>query len=67
MITSEGYLFSKEAIMQYFLDQKKLKQQQLAEWEADQARLATQVPPSPSIVSCVLEHSGMATAPELTS
>jgi hypothetical protein len=35
VITTEGYLFSKEAILQYFLDQKKEKKRQLAEWEAE--------------------------------
>ena len=40
MVTNEGYIFSKEAILQYFLDQKKAKKQQLAEWEADEARRA---------------------------
>jgi Zinc-finger of nitric oxide synthase-interacting protein len=38
VVTNEGYIFSKEAILQYFLDQKKAKKQQLAEWEADEAR-----------------------------
>jgi hypothetical protein len=39
VITADGYLFSKEAILQYFLDQKKEKKRQLAEWEAGGVRL----------------------------
>lgn len=43
VVTSEGHLFSKQAIMQYFLDQKKKRKQELAEWEADQTRRQTLV------------------------
>ena len=38
VITPGGHLFSKEAILQYFLEQKKLKKLQLLAWEADEAR-----------------------------
>lgn len=53
MITPQGYLFSKEAILQYFVDQKKSKKRQLAEWEADQKRRSQLVRNLPSLGPCI--------------
>lgn len=36
MVTSQGYIFSKEAILDYFLTQKELKKKELKEWEQQQ-------------------------------
>jgi hypothetical protein len=43
VITKEGHLFSKAAILEYYLDSKKAKQKAMAEWEAQQQRGAQQV------------------------
>jgi hypothetical protein len=37
VVTPQGYIFSKAAILQYFLDQKKARKRQLEEWVADEA------------------------------
>ena len=36
MVTNQGYIFSKEAILNYFLTQKELKKKELKEWEQAQ-------------------------------
>jgi hypothetical protein len=35
MVTSQGYIFSREAILEYFLTQKELKKKELKEWEQE--------------------------------
>eukprot|EP00892_Ulva_mutabilis_P012112 jgi/Ulvmu1/9273/UM050_0022.1 len=39
VITRTGHLFSREAILEYYLVQKKHQQRQIKEWEADQQRV----------------------------
>ena len=43
MVTNQGYIFSKEAILDYFLTQKKLKKKELKEWEKAQQAVADMV------------------------
>eukprot|EP00192_Tetraselmis_astigmatica_P014249 CAMPEP_0117675388 /NCGR_PEP_ID=MMETSP0804-20121206/15577_1 /TAXON_ID=1074897 /ORGANISM="Tetraselmis astigmatica, Strain CCMP880" /LENGTH=307 /DNA_ID=CAMNT_0005484385 /DNA_START=301 /DNA_END=1224 /DNA_ORIENTATION=- len=41
VITPEGVVYSREAILEYFLQQKKVHKRKLAAWEAQQQELAT--------------------------
>ena len=43
VITPEGYVFSREAILEYFLSQKKVQKKKVAAWEAQQQEEATKV------------------------
>ncbi len=45
MITPEGVLFSREAILENLLAQKKANKRKLAAWEAQQQTLAREVGP----------------------
>jgi hypothetical protein len=41
VVTPEGYVFCKEAILEYFLSQKKIMKKKVAAWEAQQQEEAT--------------------------
>lgn len=43
VVTKDGYLFDREAILDYYLEQKKQRKERLKEWEAEQARDGRQV------------------------
>lgn len=49
-MTPEGVIYSREAILEYFLKQKKMLRKKLAAWEAQQQEGATKVCPlAPSL------------------
>jgi hypothetical protein len=52
MVTSQGYVFSREAILDYFLTQKELKKKELKEWGQEQQAAADLVRDC-----CFLSHS----------
>jgi nitric oxide synthase-interacting protein len=43
VVTPDGYIFSREAILENLLQQKKAIKRKLAEWEADQKAEADKV------------------------
>lgn len=55
VITPDGHLFSREAILEYFVGQKKEKKRQLSVWEADEKRRELLV--RPVAVSSPCEHA----------
>ena len=41
--TEHGHIFSKEAILSYYLDQRKELKQKMKDWEAEQVRFTVEV------------------------
>ena len=64
MVTNQGYIFSKEAILDFFLTQKELKKKELKEWEQAQQAVSDLVrEPLVSLAAGCLPHSSTRSSP----